>query len=319
MKPLKVTIGFLAIASMLVSACSKESKPKTDVGNPIAPVLVDSAVNLEQKILPSFPIQTWESLGDLSPHPLIIIDGLKEIFCANAYSHDLKANFDQVLGVVCTDKKPNTMFEQFERLASSNRTGPRSARLTFEHTDDGYSKGLYVVVYFLPTVPKWIRASAFVDYLYRNTSFEYLQFNGKVLSNQSASVAGSLQFGKWEMAAELAVTPIEGKSFATQRTTEMNSFQVKVGNPNVGLGAERLVSSVEGGFRQYQTATITLGNADLATTTMITLINVDTKNHGYPETAEQVFTDIVQAQGEHVYRGIVSEYEKGNFNPDQQR
>lgn len=319
MKSHSMILVLAVIAPLSLTACGKQrSNPgnNSDSRNQAQPP--QQKPDDAPTILTSGPIVTWETAGDLSDQAPVIKVGLKEEFCAGVGALDLQADFSEILGVICTDQKPNETFNKLELFAAKSIGSARSIQLGMQHTEDGYSKGTYAVVYQLPIAPKWVRIAAYADYLYKESKFDYAHFQGAVTNNRSGELGGTLQYGKWETLATLAVTAPDGVTYTSQRTTEMNSFQLRVGNPYIGIGAERLISAEDGGFRNYQTATVTIGNSD-ETSTMITLIAVDAKNNGFPKTAEQVFSDISQSQGTHVYNGIMQEYQNGDFNPDKER
>lgn len=263
-------------------------------------------------------VNTWETIGDLSNDPLIIRQDLKPIFCEDAYYLDLVDDFSETLGVICTDKKPNDVFDKLDRYSSRVTTAPLTVQLAMEHGEDGFSTGSYVVVYRYPIEPKWVRTGSIVKFLYSNTEYDYLRFTGSVTANLSKDLAGTLQFGKWQMNARMDITTPDGLRFANSRNTEMNSFQVTGGNPNIGLGAERLLDKDNPDYKNYQTATVTLATVD-GGSIMFTLIRATTRNNGYKETAEKIFNDLALSQGVHVYDGIMQQYAAGHFDPKQDR
>ena len=258
---------------------------------------------------------TWDRIGDLSNDAPMIRPELKDLFCEDAYKLNLLDNFDALLAILCTDKKPNETFDKLDRYGSRVTNAPVTVRISMEHGDDGFSTGAYVVVYRFPVEPKWLRTAAIVHYLYNNSEYDYLKFTGSVVANLSRTLAGTLQFGKWQMTGFMEITTPDGKKFTNSRKTEMNSFQVTGGNPDIGLGAERLLDKDNPDYKNYQTATLTIGNQG-GGSTLFTLIRVTTKNNGYKDISEKIFADLALSQGIHVFDGIMKEEADGQFDPN---
>lgn len=260
----------------------------------------------------SAPVQTWAEVGDLSAEPTAIRKELKDIFCVHVYKLPLKSDFNAELAVLCDNKKPNEAFTQIDRYAGRIGSAPRSVKLELEHEADGFTRGTYVTVYRVPIAPKWVRSAQIPSYMVATSEFPYVKLEGEVLEDLTDSLGGDLQFGKWRLSYHSDVQTPAQTSFSNDRKTELNSYQVEGGNPDIGIGAEHLIDSGNPDFKYYNTTTITIGNED-GGSTLITIIRLSVRNNGFPELAEQVFSDIATSQATQVHHGLMKEKAAGRF------
>jgi hypothetical protein len=260
----------------------------------------------------SAPVQTWDEVGDLSGESTAIRADLKDIFCVHVYKLPLKSDFNAELDVLCDDKKPNEAFAQIDRYAGRVGDAPRSVKLDLQHEDDGFTSGTYVTVYRVPIAPKWVRSANIPSYMVSTSIFPYVKLEGEVKEDLTSTLGGDLQFGKWRLSYHSDVDTPAQTSFSNDRNTELNSYQVEGGNPDIGIGAEHLSDSGNPDFKYYNTATITIGNED-GGSTLITIIRLSVRNNGFPELAEQVFSDIATSQATQVHDGLMAEKAAGRF------
>jgi hypothetical protein len=260
----------------------------------------------------SAPVQTWAEVGDLSAEPTAIRKELKDIFCVHVYKLPLKSDFNAELAVLCDNKKPNEAFTQIDRYAGRIGSAPRSVKLDLVHEDDGFTRGTYVTVYRVPIAPKWVRSAQIPSYMVATSEFPYVKLEGEVLEDLTDTLGGDLQFGKWRLSYHSDVQTPAQTSFSNDRKTELNSYQVEGGNPDIGIGAEHMIDSGNPDFKYYNTTTITIGNED-GGSTLITIISLSVRNNGFPELAEQVFSDIASSQASQVHHGLMTEKAAGRF------
>ncbi len=260
----------------------------------------------------SAPVQTWAEVGDLSTVPTAIRADLKDIFCVHVYKLPLKSDFSAELSVLCENKKPKDTFTLIDRYAGLVDDAPRSVKIDLQHEDDGFTRGTYVTVYRVPIAPKWVRSANIPSYMVATSQFPYVKLEGEVKEDLTASLGGDLQFGKWRLAYHSDVQTPAQTSFSNDRNTELNSYQVEGGNPDIGIGAEHLIDGGNPDFKYYNTTTITIGNED-GGSTLITIIRLAVRNNGFPELAEQVFSDIATSQATQVHHGLMAEKAAGRF------
>lgn len=237
-----------------------------------------------------------------------IREDLQELFCIHVYNLPLKANFDYEFGYLCQDRKPTTLFTTIGQHAQIVGAQPRSVELALEHKEGGVSEGTYVTVYHLPNEPKWVKTSHIQDYMTKDSSFSYLKMDSEVSADLNDQVGGDLQFSKYNLRYVTEVTTPDNTTFSNERTTELNSYQVYGGNSDMGLGAEHLVASPEGKYSTYNTITLTIGDKQ-GGSHLISIIHIEVKNNGYPETTQKVMSDLATAQASHVHDGIYQELE----------
>lgn len=283
---------------LALSACKKNDSTTKDEG---------------PRLFASQLVQSWAEVGDLSAEPTAIRANLKYSFCVAAYKLPLKADFNQELDVICDDKKPNATFDLIDRYAGKIGSSPRSVKLELEHEADGFTKGTYVTVYRVPIVPKWVRTAKIPSYMTAKSVFPYVQLEGLVKEDLSSTI--DLQFGQWRLAYHFDVQTPAQTSFSSDRNTELNSYQVEGGNSDIGMGAEHQIDVSNPDFKYYNTITITIGNEDGISSTLITIIRLSVRNNGFPELAEQIFSDIATSQATQVRDGLMAEKAAGNF-PD---
>jgi hypothetical protein len=260
----------------------------------------------------SAPVQTWAELGDLSSEPTAIRAELKDSFCVHVYKLPLKSDFNTELAVLCDNKKPTDAFTLIDRYAGRVGDAPRSVKLDLQHEDDGFTRGTYVTVYRVPIAPKWVRSASIPSYMVATSEFPYVKLEGEVTEDLTPSLGGDLQFGKWRLAYHSDVQTPAQTSFSNDRNTELNSYQVEGGNPDIGIGAEHLTDASNADYKYYNTTTITIGNED-GGSTLITIIRLSVRNNGFQELAEQVFSDIASSQATQVRYGLMSEKAAGHF------
>ncbi len=259
----------------------------------------------------SAPLRELKEWPNLDTGGEMIRPELKDIFCIHVYKLPLKADFNQELSFLCEDKKPNATFAQLDKLGGLVGTEPRAAMLKIEQQGD-FTKGIFATVYRVPIQPKWVRSAAIQEYMVGTSTYDYVHLEGEVKESLNSGLGGDLQFGKWLLYYKTDVQTPDGSNFTNERTTELNSFQVHGGNPDIGIGAENLVDSPRGDYRAYNTTTITIANQD-GGSTLITIIRVEVRNNGFAELSENVINDISTAQATHVHHGLMNEKAAGHF------
>ena len=295
-------------------ACYKDGSKHVQVAvvDPPASPVAMQVVPSSQRFLSS-RIQTWEDVGDLAADVPMIQPELKDNFCINVYRLPFKADFVDLLAYLCVDKKPTEMFDKIDRYAGRVGSNPRSIKLAVDHAPDGFTHGTFIVAYRVPIALQWMRTSTIPKYMVATSDFDYVKLSGAVTDDLNSTLGGDLQFGKWRMQARMDVTTPAGTSFSNSRVTEMNSFQVEGGNPDMGIGTEHLIATPNSAFKDYRTATISMSNTDQSAV-LITLISVSILHNGFPETAEQVSSDITTALATQVHDGLMAEYSTRAFN-----
>jgi|GEM_PF-6029313 len=288
------------LALQLSMSCKKASKSNQDSSAGPRQFAAADAIGFAD--VPELKAQTTAIRKDLA-----------EQFCIHAYKLPMKSDFTAELAVLCTDKKPNETFADFDRHAALVGGQPRSIKLSLEHKADGYTSALFGTVYRVPIVPKWVRSAKIPYYMTGASEFSYLKRQGEVLDDLSDELGGDLQFGKWRLTYKADIQTPASSQFSNQLKTELNSFQVHGGNPDIGIGAEHLIDIENPDYRSYNTATVTIGNDDNTSSTLITIIRVEVKNNGFPETAGKVISDTATSQATHVRDGLIRELEAGNF------
>lgn len=301
----KLTV--LAFSALLLSGCNDDKK-----NDPLRFVTGKTQLTASQP-LQSFPIIAWDALGDLSAHQGVIRQELKNAFCSQVNALPLAVDMSDVLGVLCTDKKPNANFDQLDRFATKTQGKPQAIQMQVSHADDGFSSGVYVAAYRVPIPPKWVRNAPIAQAAVQGGDFPNVKFSGRVTKDLSSSMGGGLQFGKWDMTAHMDITSPKGEPFSNDRNTTMDSYQVEGGNPDIGLGAEYLTDVANPKYRYYRQATLTIGNQD-GSSTMVQIVSVSIKNDGYPETMVQVFNDAANIAAKRIYEAILAKKAEGYFD-----
>jgi hypothetical protein len=290
----------VGLALQLASSCKKASKSSEDSSSGPRKFAAADAIG-------------FADVPELKAQSTAIRKDLKEDFCIHVYKLPLKSDFSAELAVLCTDKKPNETFTDFDRHAALVGGQPRSIKLSLEHKPDGYTSAVFGTVYRVPIVPKWVRSAKVPYYMTSASEFSYLNRQGEVLEDLTAELGGDLQFGKWRMTYKSDIQTPASTQFSNQLKTELNSFQVHGGNPDIGLGSEHMIDIDNPDYRVYNTTTVTIGNDDNASSTLITIIRVEVKNNGFLETAEKIISDSATSQATHVRDGLIRELEAGNF------
>ncbi len=293
-----LVIGWTVISFSLI-ACSKKSSD----GNELKSAGPRSFV--------SNPVQALSDISGLEQSPAVIRNDLKDIFCVHVYKLPLKSDFSQELAVLCENNKPSKTFLDLDRYAGLVGSIPRSVKFRLEHRGD-FSEGVFATVYRVPIAPKWVRSATIQEYMVSSSSYDYVSLQGKVDADHSEELGGDLQFGKWNLSYQTEVDTPAGTHFSNQRSTELNSFQVHGGNPDIGIGAEHLTDPSNPNYHTYNTTTVTIANED-GGSTLITIIRVDVQNNGFPDLAEKVMSDIASAQATQVHDGLMAEREAGHF------
>jgi hypothetical protein len=272
----------------MLTSCGEQSEEKSQ----------ESSLKFQSQ-----PIISLADVESLEEQPETIRPELADAFCIHSYKLPLKSDFDAELGYLCQDNTPTELFSQIDRYAKIVGDEPRSVQLAIEH-QGGRSLGAYATVYEVPIAPKWVRSASIGDYMTTSSVFDYINMQGQMKADLSDNLGGDLQFGKNELNYVTEVTTPDGNAFTNERTTELNSFQVQGGNSDIGLGAEHLTNSPDNGYQTYNTITVTIGNK-AGGSILITIINIDVNNNGYPDLTEKVMSDIATAQANHVHDGLM--------------
>ena len=247
----------------------------------------------------SQPVWTLAEIDDLADQPTLIRKDLSEAFCIHVYKLPAKADFTEELSYLCQSQVPTPLFSDLDRLASLVGDQPRSVQLSMEQQGE-YTEGVFATIYRLPIAPKWVKSAEIPEFMTLPSHFDYVILDGKVEEDLSSQVGGDLQFDKARLYYHTTVSTPDGQSFTNERSTEINSFQVQGGNPDIGIGMEALVASPEEHYQVYNTITVTIGDT-LGGSALLTLIRINVRNYGFPELTEQVMSDIATAQATHVH------------------
>lgn len=310
--------SYLPLICVLVfSSCYKDHQITKSEQPPASPEAQGLAASPSYRGFTSYEVQSWDSITDLANDQPMIVPELQTTFCLHVYRLPLKANFDDLLGVLCENKKPTETFDKIDRYAGRVGSNPRAAKINLAHEPDGFTKGTYIVAYRVPIQPKWVRTAAVPQYMVATSQYDYALLSGTILEDLNATLGGDLQFSKVRMQARMDITTPDGHSFSNQRNTEINGFQVVGGNAAMGIGSEHLIDKNNPDFKDYRTMTLMISNTDYSAT-LITVITLHIRNNGFPEVAERVFSDITTSQAIQVRDGLMAELAAGNFNPERQ-
>jgi len=298
------SIRYLAIglSTLVTEACTKNSSGQETSASAVGPRSFASA-----------DVVGFADIPALAEQKAVIRADLKDQFCIHVYKLPMKSDFSKELAILCEAQKPIAGFDQFDRHAALVGDTPRAVRLSLSHGEDGFTSAMFGTVYRVPIVPKWVRSARIPYYMTGASQFSYLKRTGEVTQDQSGELGGDLQFGKWQLSYHADITTPSQTQFSNGLKTELNSFQVQGGNSDIGIGAEHLVEKDNPDFRVYNTTTVTIGNEDKVSSTLITIIRVEVKNNGFPETAEKVISDSATALATHVHDGLMQELAAGNF------
>lgn len=260
----------------------------------------------------SYNIVAWDGVGDLSSHQPLMKQELKARFCLSSYKLIAHRDFSDVLDIICTNKQPNENFDRLDRLASKGSGKPTTVQHFIEHTADGFTSAKFVTVYRVPIVPKLIRHVPIANIISSESYFGYLKMSGKVLEDQSASLGGDLQYGKWLLSSRMELLTPDKTVFSSERKTTLDTYQLEGGSNEMGIGVEYLSEDNNPDYRHYHQATLSIANTD-ATSTMIQLVNITTRNNGFPTSIQQMFIDASTVAAEKIYEGIKTRQDSGFF------
>lgn len=300
-------------AIICLSSCQDGSKIAKFDPRPGKHALTDDA-----RKFANFEIRKFEALGDLAAQPLLTRADLRTIFCVDGYKLPMFADFNDLLGLLCTDGQPNPRFEKLDQFAGHVGDKPYALEVDLKNSEDGYSAGIYVVAYRVPVAPKWLRTASIPTYMVSSIEFDDAKSSGQVTADLTKTIGGTLQFGKWTTSSKMDIATPSGESVTYVRTTELNSYQVQGGNSDLGLALEHRTSGSDANFRQYRVMTVSIANQD-GSTTMITFMNMEMANRGFPDFTRQLMNNMANAQNIRIHAGIIAEHRIGYFDDKKSR
>ena len=251
------------------------------------------------------PVRRLSEIPGLSAAPTMIRPDLMTEFCIHVYKLPLKADFNTELAYFCDpNKKPTSLFTDIDRYLKIQADKIQAVDLVYQ-VDGARSKSVVIGISEVPIPPKFVREAHIADFMVARAEFGNFTHDGKVVSDQSAALRGTLQFGKYVLAYDTTNTTKDGKSFSNSRSTEANAYQAKVGDPDIGICTEHLLGNSDS-YKYYKTVTIIIGTAS-GGSAIISLANLDVANNGYPNDARASAIDSGTAQATHVHDGVLAE------------
>ena len=253
----------------------------------------------------STPVRRLSDIPGLSAATTVIRSDLTTEFCIHVYKLPLKADFNTELAYFCdSNKKPTNLFTDIDKYLRI-QAGKIEAVDLFYQVDGPRSKSVVIGISEVPIPPKFVKEAHIADFMVARAEFGSFTHNGQVVSDQSAALRGTLQFGKYVLAYDTKNTTKDGKSFSNNRSTEVNAYQAKVGDPDIGICTEHLVGNSDS-YKYYKTVTIIIGTTS-GGSAIISLANLDVANNGYPDDARASAIDSGTAQSTHVHDGVLEE------------
>lgn len=311
MKYKTYVILFLFFNIMTMNACNREIE---------LPFIKSKETPAKSELYPGTPNKkasyenlTWEQIGDLSKFAPLIKPELKNRFCLASYKLRLNQDFSELLNIVCTNNQPNEVFSRLDRLSGKNSGKVVTVKHQIDHSNDGFTSGILISAYRVPIVPKLLRHVPIATLISADSYFGYLKITGQLISDQSSTLGGDLQFGKWQLGSKVELKTSKGKVFESSRNTTLDTYQIEGGNTEMGIGVEYLTDANNPDYRYYQQATLSIANID-GTSTMLEIVRISTKNNDSPETIEQMFIDATAIAADQIQEGIRIRHESGYFN-----
>ncbi|WP_141734651.1 hypothetical protein [Oligoflexus tunisiensis] len=279
-------------AALILTACSKKAEGP--------------------RFFASEPVQTWEDVPDLSQEDTALRADLKEDFCAQAERLALTTDFYVDLTLLCDDGKPHEMLDRIDRYAGHVGDAPRSIKLDLEHEADGFTRVTYLTAFRVPLDPQAVRKASLPTFMVAASRFPYVHLEGTVLADPKSQ--DDPDTGPWHLSYRAQVETSARISFSLERRTELRSYPLEDGNPDINLSAEHLIGASHPDFKFYNTTTMTMGHEE-GGSTLITITRLSVRHNGFPELAEQIFSDLASAQAMQIQDGLLSEMAAGRKHP----
>jgi hypothetical protein len=251
------------------------------------------------------PVRRLSEIPGLESGTTSIRPDLIGEFCIHVYKLPLKSDFNAELGYFCDpSKKPTKLFTDIDKYLSLQGEKIQAVDLLYQ-VDGPKSKSVVIGVSQVPIPPKFVKEASIPIFMVGRGEFGYFIHDGKVVKDESATLRGTLQFGKYELFYETKTSTKDGKTFSNKRSTEVNSYQTKVGEPDIGIATEHLIGASDG-YSYYKTITIIIAN-NAGGSVIISMANVEVQNNGYPDESRSSAIDSGTAQSTHVHDGVLKE------------
>lgn len=245
-----------------------------------------------------------ENVDGLEAQVQTIRPELADAFCIHVYKLPLKVDVNAELGVLCEDKKPSARFVELDRLATLSGETSRPVVLQLQH-NNGITDAVYATAFSVPIPPKWVRTGNIHKHLARPSKFSYATLFGQVTGDLTGELGGDLQFGKYRLYYRTETQTEDGKTFFNERKTQFDAYQVQGGNPDIGYVTEYLTEA-NADYTFFNTTHLTIGN-HAGGSVIITVVRLQVKNNGYPDTTAKVINDIMLSQSTNVHDGLMAE------------
>jgi hypothetical protein len=300
----------------LKEATNTDSKKKGDKGSADGAVKdVNSPSSSQNSGTAPGGVVEYRPFESASLLPIENVDGLEaqvqtirpelaDAFCIHVYKLPLKVDVNAELGVLCKDKKPSARFIELDRLATLSGETSRPVVLQVQHKN-GITDAVYATAFSVPVPPKWIRTGNIHKHLAQPSKFSYATLFGQVIGDLNGELGGDLQFGKYRLYYRTETQTEDGKTFFNERKTQFDAYQVQGGNPDIGYVTEYLTEA-NTDYTFFNTTHLTIGNHS-GGSVIITVVRLQVKNNGYPDTTAKVINDIMLSQSTNVHDGLMAE------------
>jgi hypothetical protein len=252
----------------------------------------------------SEPVQTWDDIPDLSREDPVLRPDLKDDFCAQVERLALQTDFHVDLTRLCRAGRPNAIWDRIDRYAGHVGDAPRSIKLELEHEADGYTRATWLTAFRVPLNPQQVRKASLPVYMVAASRFPYVQAEGSILED---STTNDPETGPWRLAYSAAVETYARTTFSLDRRTELRTFPL---DPNFYVSAEHLLGAGHPDFKFYNSTTLIMGQ-EQGGSTLITITRLSVQHNGFPELAEQIFSDLASAQATQIQDGLRDELSTG--------
>jgi hypothetical protein len=278
---------------------SQETRPGADhTENPKGPA----------KMVVQFQPAPLRSLGEvegLGAKEKTIREDLQKSFCIFVYRLSLKSDFSKEIGLLCDETRaPRPLFGDLDRYSKVTGDQPQGVELEYK-IDNEFVESTSAIIYEVPIPTRYFKEARIQEYMMVPADFDYFRFESKIAADLGEELGGDLQFGKYKLAYKSVTRTKDGKIFANDRETEMNTYQVQGGETNLGFGTEHLLGkNIDYVF--LNTITITIGTK-AGGTALLSISRVKVRHNGYPENARRLPIDTATAQATHVRDGVLVE------------
>jgi hypothetical protein len=238
-----------------------------------------------------------------------VVRDYPQIFCSNVGNLKLRTDVSAQLSRFCLNGAPTSELLKFRSDALQNTSGKQEiVTLLLEHdATTEFSRFIFAWSFHTAVRPFEVKARPIYQYIAKNYQADWMQSTAVSRLRTEDPLDHGLHLWSVDMNYELQVKVTGGITLRNKHKGEFNLYQVQSANEELGFGVEHLIREEDNkDFKQANMINIAMNdgtgfNDGKGGAVVITMVEFEVANQGFPGTAARAIRELVQFLADNMY------------------